>query len=140
MTRHVQVDRRPKSKGLGSGEPARADRFALALTIFGALPDWPALLNDTQMRKFTGFTKGELRELIEAGILPKARLMAGKAVWSTDEVRRAVAAYFEADHAENQRQRSRRLAEEALDAFESPALRSRNPIERPNVPLLPARR
>jgi predicted DNA-binding transcriptional regulator AlpA len=104
------------------------------------LPDWPDLLDERSLCKFTGFSRKQIRELIASGIVPAARSLAGKHVWSTEEVRRALAAYRGFDQFERQRQQSRRIAEEALDAFESSPVRRRNTRTRAPVPVLPPKR
>jgi hypothetical protein len=98
------------------------------------------LLDDTSLREFTGFTRRQLRELIHTGVLPEPRVLAGKKVWPTDEIKRALAAHLGFDNIERQRQQSRRLAEEALHAIESSPVRRRNPRTRTRVPVLPPKR
>jgi predicted DNA-binding transcriptional regulator AlpA len=104
------------------------------------LPDWPALLDERTLCKFTGFSRKQIRELIGSGVVPAARSLAGRQVWSTDEVRRALAAHLGFDQFERQRQHSRRIAEVALDAFDPPPVRRGNPRTRPRVPILPPKR
>jgi predicted DNA-binding transcriptional regulator AlpA len=104
------------------------------------LPDWPALLDERSLRKFTGLSRNQIRELIASGIVPAARSLAGSPVWSTEEVRRALAAHLGFDQFERQRQQSRRIAKEALDAFESSPVRGRNPRTRTRVHVLPTKR
>ena len=51
-----------------------------------------------------GFLARKSRDLIASGIVPAARSLAGRPVWPTEEVRRALAGHFGFDRIERQRQ------------------------------------
>jgi hypothetical protein len=103
-------------------------------------PYWALLLDRTDVCRYLRLSRAQFQALINGGMMPAGRLLAGELLWHRCELEHFAARLFGLEVAD-QHEQQKASARRALDAFDPLASRRGNPRRgRADVPVLPAQR